>query len=254
MRARYGNGVSRPSSHTVLKALLQSGKLTKHAARELVRRGRVSLNGEVVLDEHTSFDPSHDILRLKGREVRPAHFGAVLLSKPAGLRCEMEGGDDLSQVVSRKYRSFLPVYALAARAAGLVLLSNDPALRRGLLHGDPDLWWTLQFDRRVAAGVLERLERGLRTRSRTLPCRVQQVADSARGSQVTLRCGSRGGELWEFFERIDLTPQAVVCTGFRHFRLGGMRPGEVRALPERQYQTLIARIEEREAAALARRG
>jgi 23S rRNA pseudouridine2605 synthase len=67
------------------KLLSGAGIASRRAAEDLIRQGRVSVNGVTVTELGTKADPSKDVLRVDGRRVRaPEQFRYLLLNKPRG--------------------------------------------------------------------------------------------------------------------------------------------------------------------------
>ena len=54
------------------RILSKAGLCSRTEARALVRAGRVSVNGAVILDPEAWFDPERDDVRVEGRRIRAA--------------------------------------------------------------------------------------------------------------------------------------------------------------------------------------
>ncbi len=119
------------------KFLAQAGVGSRRAAEELIRQGRVEVNGERA-ELGRSVDPLRDRIRLDGK---PVSFQTksiiVALNKPAG--CVTTVSDPQGR---RTVLDFLPDFGvrifpvgrLDYDAEGLLLLTNDGELANRLLH------------------------------------------------------------------------------------------------------------------------
>ena len=67
------------------RALAQAGVASRRAAEELIREGRVSVNGEIVTEMGTKVVPDRDKIVVDGRSVGPReHLVYLALNKPSG--------------------------------------------------------------------------------------------------------------------------------------------------------------------------
>ena len=114
------------------KALAHAGVASRRAAEDLIRDGRVRVNGALVDEVGVQVDPEHDRLEVDGRVVRPdvTPHAYVLLNKPVGVvttAADPEGRPTVLDVV-RTRRRLYPVGRLDADSEGLVLLTDDGEL------------------------------------------------------------------------------------------------------------------------------
>ena len=161
--------------------LARAGLASRRGAEELIRAGRVRVNGEVA--GLATFVERGDTVEVDGQPVSPEPFAYVLLHKPAGVVTTARDPHGRPTVVGlvRHERRVVPVGRLDADTTGALLLTNDGALAHRLMHpryevekvyealvaGKP----TDEALRRLAAGV--DLEDG-----RTAPAQVRRLAPS----------------------------------------------------------------------------
>ncbi|HYX85960.1 MAG TPA: pseudouridine synthase [Gaiellales bacterium] len=168
----------------VNRYLASTGLGSRRAVEELVRAGRVTVNGSVA-DLATQVEEGDDV-RVDGAPVRSEPIAAVLLHKPAGVVTtarDPQGRATVVGLVESPTRLF-PVGRLDRDTTGALLLTNDGALAERLAHprhgvektyrarvrGDPSeealeaLRGGIELDdgptaparvRRIGAGVLE---------------------------------------------------------------------------------------------------
>ncbi|MEY4297280.1 MAG: hypothetical protein RLZZ423_459 [Cyanobacteriota bacterium] len=122
------------------KLMAASGLCSRRRAEELLRAGRVEVNGRVA-QLGDKGDPQQDDIRLDGQPLRPAAEPLLLLlNKPTGVlsSCHDPEGrpivlDLLPEDLARG-RGLHPVGRLDAESRGALLLSNDGGLTLQLTH------------------------------------------------------------------------------------------------------------------------
>ena len=119
------------------KVMAHAGVASRRQSEELIRQGRVTVNGQVVDRLGTKVDPDHDEIRVDGRRIQvPTRHIYVMLNKPRGVLSTMEDArgrksiGDLVTVPTRLY----PVGRLDVSSEGLVLLTDDGELTHRLTH------------------------------------------------------------------------------------------------------------------------
>ena len=119
------------------KVLSGTGRWSRREVKELVRRGRVLLDGAPAASPEQKLDPETADIRVDGEEVTYRRFTYVLLHKPTGVLSAVEDSrqrtvlDLLPQELKKPGLS--PVGRLDKDTEGLLLLTNDGALTHRLL-------------------------------------------------------------------------------------------------------------------------
>ncbi len=123
------------------KILARAGVGSRRACEDLIRQGRVTVNGERA-GLGARADPSRDTIRVDGEPISPGQAEPtpiyIALHKPAGVVSAASAQRqekrptvrDLVPVEGRLY----PVGRLDADSEGLILLTNDGALTQRLTH------------------------------------------------------------------------------------------------------------------------
>lgn len=119
------------------KVLAHAGVASRRKAEELIRQGRVAVNGKVVTRLGTKVDPAHDEIRVDGQRIQVAASRTyVMLNKPRGVLSTMEderGRRALGDLMQSQVRLY-PVGRLDAGSEGLILLTDDGELANLLTH------------------------------------------------------------------------------------------------------------------------
>jgi 23S rRNA pseudouridine2605 synthase len=120
------------------KFLSRAGVASRRAAEELIRAGRVAVNGQVVTVMGVKVDPDRDLVKVDGRPVRvTAALRTVMLHKPSGYVCttrDPQGRRVVTELLSPDLGRLYPVGRLDYDATGLLLLTNDGELAYRLTH------------------------------------------------------------------------------------------------------------------------
>jgi 23S rRNA pseudouridine2605 synthase len=121
------------------KFLSRAGVASRRAAEEIIRAGRVSVNGQLVTEMGTKVDPARDVVQVDGRPVKAeAATMTVMLHKPYGYissRHDPQGRRVVMELLPENLRSRLyPVGRLDYDATGLLLLTSDGDLAHRLMH------------------------------------------------------------------------------------------------------------------------
>ena len=161
--------------------LARAGVASRRKADELIKAGRVVVNGE--LGRLNTFVGAHDLVEVDGRPVTKQRLAYVLLHKPAGVvttASDPQGRRTVVQLVDSPER-VVPVGRLDADTTGALLLTNDGELAHRLAHPRYGVEKTYVVDaegepsdealRTLADGV--ELEDG-----RSAPARVRRLAPS----------------------------------------------------------------------------
>jgi len=114
--------------------LARAGVASRRGAEELIRAGRVRVNGDVA-GLATFVEPS-DTVELDGEPLAPEPLAYVLLHKPAGVVTtahDPQGRPTVVGLVGHE-RRVVPVGRLDADTTGALLLTNDGPLAHRLAH------------------------------------------------------------------------------------------------------------------------
>ena len=114
--------------------LARAGISSRRGAEELIRSGRVRVNGEVA--GLATFVEPRDSVEVDGARVAPEPLTYVLLHKPAGVVTtarDPQGRPTVVGLVGHE-RRVVPVGRLDADTTGALLLTNDGPLAHRLMH------------------------------------------------------------------------------------------------------------------------
>jgi 23S rRNA pseudouridine2605 synthase len=218
------------------KALSAAGLGSRRAVEELVRAGRVSVDGQVVADLGRRVDPARDRVEVDGsRVVLDQRRRYWLLNKPPGVvstAADPEGRPTVVGLVPEELRVF-PVGRLDRDTEGLLLLTNDGPLAYRLTHAryGVEKRYLAEVER-LPADAPARLRRGVVLEDGPArPARVRVVAAAGRRQMVeVVLVEGRNREVRRLLDAVGAPVRRLVRTGVGPVRLRGLAPGEYRAL------------------------
>ncbi|MEX0594645.1 MAG: pseudouridine synthase [Patescibacteria group bacterium] len=119
------------------KFIASTGYCSRRSADELVKNGRVTLNGQIVADLSTRIEAGQDIVKIDGKDIAVVNERVIyLLNKPRGVVTtadDPEGRKTVLDFVPKEPRVF-PCGRLDIETMGLVVLTNDGNLCYQLTH------------------------------------------------------------------------------------------------------------------------
>jgi len=143
--------------------LARAGVASRRGADELIKAGRVTVNGEP--GQLNTFVESRDRVQVNGHLVELQALAYVLLHKPAGVVTtahDPQGRRTVVDLVEHPAR-VVPVGRLDADTTGALLLTNDGELAHRLAHPryEVEKVYEAEVEGEPSDAVLERLRSGL---------------------------------------------------------------------------------------------
>jgi len=238
--------VSEAEGVRLQKVLAQAGVASRRAAENLIARGRVEVNGEVVRAQGVRVDPAADTIRVDGKRIPPQRAHAyVVLNKPRGVVSTMEdpqGRPTVADYLGERGRLF-HVGRLDADTEGLLLLTNDGDFAQRMAHPSYEVSKTYlaEVAGQVTPAVLKRLRAGVTLEDGPVQADqatlVQQVADRSL-VRVTLHSG-RNRIVRRMFDAVGHPVRKLSRTAIGPVRLGDLKPGAVRDLTREELGALL---------------
>jgi 23S rRNA pseudouridine2605 synthase len=225
------------------KFLANAGVASRRASEEIIRDGRVTVEGVVVTD------PARDVgegaaVVVDGQPVAPASELVVYaVNKPIGVVSTARDPQRRPTIVSLvpSERRLYPVGRLDIDSTGLILLTNDGELAHRLTHPRyevPKTYRAVVARAPVHAPALEALRRGVELEDGvTAPAEVAQVA--ADTLELTIHEG-RKRQVKRMCEAVGHPVKSLERIRFGSLALGDLPPGGHRRLSEAEVEALAA--------------
>ncbi len=234
-----------PAAERLQRFLARAGFGSRRSCEELIRAGRVVVNGVVVRAMGTTVVPERDTVRVDGKAVRPQRPLTLMLHKPAGTVTTLkdpEGRRLVTDLLPPGLPRLYPVGRLDYWTEGLLLLTNDGDLALHLSHpryGVPKAY-EVKVKGVPAREALDRMAAGVRSRGeplRALRARVLRVAEKNAYLEVTVTEGKHH-HVRRLCEAIGHPALKVLRVALGPLRLGDLPRGAFRPLNAAELQAL----------------
>jgi 23S rRNA pseudouridine2605 synthase len=227
------------------KVLARAGLGSRRACEDLIREGRVTVNGRVAtLGDRV--DPRADRVEVDGGRVPlDPELRYLALHKPHGVVTtarDPQGRPDVSRYYPEGVRVF-PVGRLDRDTEGLLLLTNDGELANRLLHPryGVEREYLAEVEGRPTERALTALRRGVELEDG--PARATSVrrveGSGERGAVRVVMTEGRKREVRRLLAAVGLPVRRLVRVRVGPIRLGRLRPGEVRELEPAEVRELL---------------
>jgi len=212
--------------------LAKSGLGARRKTEELVRAGKVTVNGKTVTD--FSFDVAEDDLVIfEGNKVELKPKVYYLLNKPAGYTCSLadEHAEKLVTELVPKEPAVWPVGRLDRDTEGLLVLTNDGDLTYKLTHPkfEKEKEYEVVLDRNLDESELTDLRNGIELEDGLM--KPDSATFDGKKYGVIIHSG-RKRIVRRLFSHFDRQVVRLKRTRLANIHLDGLGAGEWRALTE----------------------
>jgi 23S rRNA pseudouridine2605 synthase len=220
--------------------LARAGIASRRGAEELIRAGRVRVNGEVV--GLATFVEPRDSVEVDGARVGPEPLTYVLLHKPAEVVTtarDPHGRPTVVGLVGHE-RRVVPVGRLDADTTGALLLTNDGPLAHRLMHPryEVDKVYEVDVEGEPDEDDLSRLREGVHLEDgRTAPADAVLLAPAR--IRLTIHEG-RKHQVKRMLEAVGHPVRRLHRSSYAGLTLNGLDPGAWRELTDEEIKRLHA--------------
>jgi 23S rRNA pseudouridine2605 synthase len=227
------------------KVLAEMGLASRRQAEEMIREGRVTVNGRAARIGDKA-DPSRDHIKVDGRRVAlPSAKVYLLLHKPKNTVTTVEdpeGRPTVLGLVKERGARLFPVGRLDYDAEGFLLLTNDGDLAHRLSHPSfriPRTYW-VKVKGKPSEEEIRKLSRGISLEDGlTAPCRITALRETRENSwmEMTLREG-RNRQVKRMWEKMGYPVLKLKRISFAGLALGNLQLGEYRDLRPKEVEKI----------------
>jgi 23S rRNA pseudouridine2605 synthase len=220
--------------------LARAGVASRRGADELIKAGRVVVNGEP--GRLNTFVEAGDTVELDGERLAPQRLAYLLLHKPAGVVTtarDPHGRPTVVQLVPAEPR-VVPVGRLDADTTGALLLTNDGELAHRLAHPryEVEKVYEAEVEGRPTDDALARLRRGIELEDGlTAPAAARLLRDGT--VQLTLHEG-RKHQVKRMLEAVGHPVRRLHRSRYGGLTLDALAAGEWRELTDAELASLRA--------------
>lgn len=234
------------------KLFTDCGILSRRAAEEEIRKGLVTVNGQVATIGQ-KIDPMTDTVAYRGKVIayrpeRPRHY--FLLNKPRGYVTTLsdeKGRRTAASLLAREGVRLYPVGRLDMDSDGLLLFTDDGALTERLTHPRHEIpkLYRVCVAGEVSAAQLERLSAPfLLDGYRTLPARVRALPPTESGAALEIELyEGRNRQIRRMCAEVGLRVLSLTRIAIGRITLGDLPIGHYRPLTEEELAYLKGEAE-----------
>jgi 23S rRNA pseudouridine2605 synthase len=229
------------------KFLADAGVASRRAGEQMIREGRVVVNGIVITGMGAKMDPDHDRVTVDGRSVRVKRKIYLAMHKPRGLVCSHQdehGRPTIYGLLPAEWGHLHSVGRLDFNSEGLLFLTNDGQFSLKLTHPRYGVrkHYIVSASGLVTREMLKKFEAGVRHDGDLLKA-VKTVLVSASDSNSVVELELTEGknrEVRRMFESQGLLIKRLQRVQIGKIKLGELRPGRWRTLTEAEIKTLLS--------------
>ncbi|MCL6538879.1 MAG: rRNA pseudouridine synthase [Acidothermus sp.] len=233
------------------KVLAAAGVGSRRACEELIRDGRVEVDGEIVTTLGTRVDPRRAVIRVDGKRIAPpAPHRYLVVNKPRGVLTAMtdrRGRPCLGDLLPPELGRLFHVGRLDADSEGLLLVTNDGELAHRLMHPSHEVPKKYVVWVRGAVGrpALRRLREGVALDDGPAAADAVRVLEKLPDRSIVEIVVHEGRThlVRRLMAAVGHPVERLVRTAIGPIELGTLRPGRWREVTNRERGELLDLVE-----------
>ncbi len=222
----------------IAKLIADTGAASRREAERLIEAGLVYVNDTKVSSPAEKFLAT-DIIEVDGRVLNKRSSREVyLFYKPKACLCtkfDPQGRHTIYDYLPKKLANFHYIGRLDYNTEGLLLLTNDPSLKRELELPSSNIErvYKVRYFGRLGKKDIERIEGGITIDGmRYKQCKVAHSGSTTESHgnnwvEITLYEG-KNREIRNILEYFDCSVSRLIRTKFHDYSLGSMKVGDVK--------------------------
>lgn len=231
------------------KYLADMGLGTRAEVKQSIRKGRISVDGQIVRKPESKIDEEKAVVLAEGEVIPYIPFEYYMLNKPAGVVSATEDPKEQTVVElidGRKRKDLFPVGRLDKDTEGLLLITNNGILAHRLLS--PKKHVDKVYYARVKGFVTEDtveqfasgIDIGIREEERTLPAKLRIIqAGEISEIRLTIQEG-KYHQVKRMFRALEMEVLYLKREAMGALKLDpGLSPGAYRTLTEGELKSLL---------------
>lgn len=228
------------------KLLARAGFGSRRACEELIREGRVEVDGELVTEVGFQADPATQTIHVDGNKLQIETPVYYLVNKPKNVLCtsrDPQGRKTVVDLIPHEKRRIFSVGRLDHDSRGAVILTNDGSFTNMLTHPRYGIekTYAVRVRGQISDEDVTRLREGVwLSEGRTLPARVWIVKRRREETELGVTiCEGKNRQVRRMFAKVGHKVLALTRTRIGPLTLRTLGDGGWRELRPREVQDLI---------------
>ncbi len=237
--------VEAPAEFRLQKFLASAGLGSRRQCEELIRSGRITVDGLAVDNPGVNIDPKKQVIEYDGEKLKPQKLKYFVLNKPKGVLCTNSDPGGRTRVIDlfprEKVRLF-PVGRLDEESEGLLIVTNDGDFAHQLAHPRYRIYRTyrIQVAGHPTNEQLKKLREGIffqEGKFRVISVRIAGKKGRSSFLEVVLGEG-HNREVRRLFARIGHKVMSLERLAFGPIKIAKLKRGQYRELTREELNQL----------------
>lgn len=231
------------------KIIAESGYASRRKAEELIKKGKVIVNGKVVTELGTKASFGDDIL-VEGKKIEKEEKEYYIFNKPRGVITSTS--DDKGRKVVTDYfnsnKRLFPVGRLDYDTTGLLIVTNDGELSNLITHPKNEIEkvYVAKIEGIIKGTEINKLKSGIVLDGvKCIPKRVKLKSFDKKSNssivEITITEG-KNHEVKRLFESVGFSVSKLKRERVAFLSLGNLKSGEYRKLNPKEVKQLFSLI------------
>ena len=230
------------------KFLSNSGLASRRKCDEIIKEGKVYVNGKLVTELGTTINEKRDKVTVEGKIITlPSSFVYIKLNKPKGYACtahDEKGRKTIYDLIDTDERLF-SIGRLDYDTEGLILLTNDGDFANKVAHPkfSIDKEYRVTIEGEIKESELAVMRKGVVVDGQRMPSASVNFISYENGFtklSVIIDEG-QNRQIRRMFEAIGKTIKLLKRVRIGQVRLGGLKRGDYKDLTEEELNSLVGK-------------
>jgi 23S rRNA pseudouridine2605 synthase len=148
------------------KFISHNSRFSRREADELIKAGKVSIDGKVIGDLSTKVGYK-TIVKVNGRTVKVDYSRASTVIVYNKLKGEIVSKNDpqgrkiIYDTISKKFSHFIPIGRLDYASEGMLLLTDDPKIATALMTSDLERVYKIKIEGEITKSMISAMDNGI---------------------------------------------------------------------------------------------